>query len=380
MTSAALRPSNCRRPGEVRRATDADNRGLLALAASCSMRGDISLRFQREPDFFALNRLEGRDWSVDVIDADDRIAGCVGTSIRDVYLHGRPTQTGYVGDLKVHPAHRDLATADALSNYAGYRMESLPDGSPALITVLAGNRAMEKRLSGERGLDRFDRLATIRSYSIPILWKRQAKQSRMYMLVERAKWSDIGAMADLWNRVAPQRQFAPLFEETTLADWIRSAPGLDISSYLLARSSSGALIGLMALWDQSSFKHMYVEKYSRKMAVVAALTNAIAPRLGGARLAAPGEQMRFQTAAHICVSGDRPDVLERLLVEAHNDLRHTGCAFFNVGLDVADPLIAAVEGMFGQPTDINAYVGTRKSPLDVQRLKRLPLHYEIALV
>ncbi|MEO7368582.1 MAG: GNAT family N-acetyltransferase [Gemmatimonadaceae bacterium] len=379
MTSAAMRLAS-RVPAEVRQATEADNRGLLALSASCSMRGDISLRFQREPDFFALSRLEGSDWSVDVIDAVDRIAGCVGTSIREVYINGQPTRTGYVGDLKVHPAHRDHGTADSLSNQAGYRMESLPDGSPALITVLAGNSAMEKRLSGERGLDRFHWLATIRSYSIPILWKRRAKRSRVYMVVERAKWSDIGAMVELWTRVGLTRQFAPLFDETTLADWIRSAPGLDISSYLLARSSNGELIGFMALWDQSSFKQMYVEKYSRKMAVVAALSNAIAPRVGGARLVAPGEQMRLQTVAHVCVPRERPDILEWLIVTAHNDVRHTGCAFFNVGLDIADPLSVAVEGMFGQPTDINAYVSTRKSILDLESLKRLPLHYEIALV
>lgn len=380
MTSAVVRLATQGRPGEVRRATDADNRELLALAASCSMRGDISLRFQREPDFFALNRLEGNDWRVDVVDAADGIAGCVGTSMRDVYINGHCTRTGYVGDLKVHPAHRDFTIADALSNYAGFRMESLPDGSPVLITVLAGNRAMGKRLSGERGLDRFDWLATIRSHSIPILWKRRAKQSRMYMVMERAKWSDVGAMAELWSRIAPQKQFAPVFSETTFADWIRSAPGLDISSFLLARSSRGEVLGFMALWDQSSFKQMYVEKYSRKMAVVASLTNAIAPRAGGARLAAPGEQMRFQTAAQICVSGNRPDVLERLLITAHNDLRHTGCAFFNVGLDIVDPLSVAVEGMLGQPTEIDAYVGTRKPPIDVVGLKRLPLHCEIALV
>lgn len=375
MTSATLRVSEL--PRHIRQAIQSDNRDLLALAASCSMRGDMTLRFQREPDYFALNRLEGRDWSVDVIDAEDRIAGCVGTSMRDVYINGSPMRTGYVGDLKVHPAHRNLETADALSNHASARMDALPSGTPSLITVLAGNKAMEKRLSGERGLTPFDWLAKIRSYSIPILWRRPIVGR---IAVERGQWFYLDSMAELWNRVAPQKQFAPVFDSSSFGDWIRSAPGLDISSYTLARSQSGELLGFLGLWDQSSFKQMYVEQYSRKMELVAAMMNAIAPKLGGARLAQVGEQMRFQTAVHVCVPSENPEVLRALLNCAHNSLRHTGNAFFNIGLDVADPLSAAVDGLFGQPTDINAYVGTTKERLNLASLKQLPLHYEIALV
>ena len=377
MTSAALQHTELLPAPAIREAKQSDNRDLLALAASCSMRGDITLRFQREPDFFALNRLEGREWTVDVVVAEDRIAGCVATSIRDVYIDGCPMRTGYVGDLKVHPAHRDIATADALWNRASDRMDCLPTGTPTLITVLAGNKAMARRLSGERGLTPFDWVATIRSYSIPILWRRHLAGG---IAVERAKWFQLDEMANLWNRVARTRQFAPVFSTETFADWIRSAPGLGISSYILARSQRGELLGFIGLWDQSSFKQMYVEKYSRKMAIVSAMTNAIAPRLGGARLAQAGEQMRFQTVVNACVAAENPEVLKALLRCAHNSLRNSESAFFNIGLDVADPLTSAVEGLFAQATDIDAYVGTTKGPLDIERLRARPLHYEIALV
>jgi hypothetical protein len=37
--------------------------------------------------------------------------------------------------------------------------------------------------------------------------------------------------------------------------------------------------------------------------------------------------------------------------------------------------------LFGQPTDIHAYVSTRGTvPLDLEMLRSRPLHYEIALV
>ena len=366
--------------GGVRLATAEDNRGLLALAASCSMRGDVSLRIQREPDFFALNRLEGRDSRVWVADAPDCLAGCIATGFRDVYINGAVMRTGYIGDLKVHPMHRNTVTADAICNHAAAQMDCLPDGTPTLITVLAGNRAMERRLPGPRGVPAFDWVATIRSHSIPVLWKRRLNDHST-VKIERAKWSDLERMVQLWARVAPLRQFAPAFESNSLAEWIRLAPGLDISSYLVARSCAGEILGFIALWDQRSFKQMYVERYSRQMSVVAAINNAIAPKLGGARLANPGEEMRYQTAVHICVPADTPEILQTLLVAAHNLLRNTGCAFFNVGLDVADPLSVATKGFFSQPTDIHAYVSTRgRTPLDLESLRSRPLHYEIALV
>ena len=93
--------------GEPRPATPADNAGLLALAASCPMRADNSICVHGSPDFFALNRLEGYDWRVTVVDAPgDAIAGCIAMARRRVWLDGRSRDSFYINDLKVHPAHR----------------------------------------------------------------------------------------------------------------------------------------------------------------------------------------------------------------------------------------------------------------------------------
>ena len=55
----------------VRDATPADNADLIALSAACAMSGDIGLRIDRRPDFFALNRLEGQRWQVGVAELRD---------------------------------------------------------------------------------------------------------------------------------------------------------------------------------------------------------------------------------------------------------------------------------------------------------------------
>ena len=123
-----------RAPFTVRDARPSDNEGLMALAESCSMSGDIELRIDRRPDFFALNQLEGR-WRLAVAEREGDIVGCICFSEREAHVDRVARVTGYVGDLKVHPAHRDRAIADALSRYAQERMVALPEEAPVLISL-----------------------------------------------------------------------------------------------------------------------------------------------------------------------------------------------------------------------------------------------------
>ena len=361
----------------ARHATPEDNDALLALTEQCPMEGDIGLCVGRRPDFFALNRLEGDRWWVGVVDAGDRTAvGCVAVAERMVYLHGRPTRSMYVSDLKVHPDYRGSGAADMLSVYARELVGN--DGVPTFLTILAGNKSREKRLSGPRGLPQVHRFATLRSHSVSLLWRRRIPSYDGD--VSRGQPGDLEEMADVWQRVAPQRQFAPVLDAQSLTRWIDAAPALDLSSYLLARDRSGRIVGFLAFWDQESFKQMRVTSYSRKLAGVRTLLNAGAPIVGATPLPPAGGSLRYVTAVHVCVPGDRPDVLRALLLHAYGELRGTGYSFLTIGLDVRDPLTKALSGLLAQPTDIWACAATSDGGFTGTGLTDRPVHHEIALV
>jgi len=361
----------------LRDATAGDNEQLIALAAACPMVGDVSLRIDRGPDFFALSRLEGARWKVGVVERNGVIVGCVAISERLSYINGRESRTGYASDLKVHPAHRDIRVADELSRYAERESEGLPPAAPVLITVLAGNRSMERRLSGPRGVPALRRIGTIRTHSLPILWRRPVADS---IDISPAGWRDLEEMASLWRQVAPRRQLAPVFPVDAMAEWIDSTPGLDISSYRLARSLSGELLGFFAVWDQRSFKQLNVVGYSPRMQAARTIFNLVAPVVGGARMPGTGHALNCVSIAQVCVPGERPEVLRALLRSTHNELRRSGIAFINIGLDTRDPLSSALEGFFAQPTDVNACVTTSRGGIPCEPLDEAPIHYEIALV
>jgi ribosomal protein S18 acetylase RimI-like enzyme len=383
MTATIVRPAI-----QVRDARTDDNASLIALATACPMDGDIALAISREPDFFALNRLEGAQWRVGVVEWQsfpDGIAGCVMGAARTAYVGGHLRDTVYAGDLKVHPAVRGVGVADALTEWVVDVLADLGgDDAPMLVTVLAGNRAMERRTRGRGGAAAFTRFATMRAFSIPLLWPRthQTDRARGDIRVSPATSCDIGEMAELWQRVAPGRQFAPVFNADSLSAWIADAPGLDVGDYRVARGGKGdgRILGFVAWWDQTVFKQSRVLRYSPRLAAARAALNALARFTGGVRLPSIGEPLRYRTALHVCVPSGRPDVLRALVRSSCAELRSERYAFATIGLDARDPLCAAMAGLATQPTDVNAYVLTPRGPYAGPPLDDRPLHYEIALV
>jgi hypothetical protein len=366
----------------VRDAVAEDNDALLALAEQCPMEGEIGLCISRRPDFFALNRLEGDRWRVGVVDGPDGTAvGCLAIAERTVYLHGRPARTMYISDLKVHPDHRGGPAADALCEYArAVWLAAGGDTIPTFLTILAGNRSMQARLTGPRGLPNLHPFATVRAHSISLLWRRRTVPLDDGGWIEPAGPDDIEEMAALWQRVAPERHFATVHDGQSLAAWIEAAPGLDISDYRLARRRNGDLAGFVALWDQEVFKQTTITTYSRRLAGVRRLFNAAAPIVGAARLPPPGRVLRYLSAVNVCVPASTPDVLRSLLVHTYNERRGAGYSFITLGLDINDPLTAGMSGLLAQPTDSWACVATASGPYLGPDLAGRPVHHEIALV
>jgi GNAT superfamily N-acetyltransferase len=369
-------------PGEAvivaREATPADNDALVELSVACPMVGDIGLAVDRAPDFFTLNRLEGPAWQVAVVDGPDgRPVGCIAIAERTMYVNGQPRPGMYISDFKVHPAHRGTGAADALILWARDACVAAhgPDAL-AFLTVLAGNKAMLRRMAGPRGLPVITRVATFRTHTIPLVWRRRLRDTAV--TVAPAQPTDLADMGDLWARLAPGRQFAALHDAGSLGRWIAEAPGLELADHRVARRADGSLAGFLGVWDQSAFKRLRVTGYSRRLGAVRAVFNTLGPLVGATKLPAPGNALRNVTAVHLCVAPDDPAILRALVVDAYNASRGKGYSFLNVGLDLTDPLAAGLKGLLAQPTDVWVCVATLGGTPPA--LDGRPSYHELALV
>jgi ribosomal protein S18 acetylase RimI-like enzyme len=363
-----------------------DDAALVRLAADCPMPGALTLCNERAPRFFALTELEslghagpGRIW---VSDDDAGVPiGCLAWAERLLYLDGNPTRVGYVSDLKVHPNHRGRGVADALVRAVRDDARAVGGAEmPGVLTVLAGNQRVERRLPGPRDQPRVERFAELEVLSIPLLPWRRSRDAALD--VRPADATDADQMLALWRSVAPGRQLAPVLDGGRFERFLAAAPDLSLASYWLARRrADGRLLGFLALWDQARFKQTVVRRWGARLAAFRWAWNAfaaIAP--GWARLPAAGQPLRHLTAFHTCVPADRPDVLRALVLAGSRALRGRGYAFVNVALDRRDPLRAGLRGLGGQPTRVAAGITTPAGGYHGPPLDNRPLHFETALV
>jgi GNAT superfamily N-acetyltransferase len=378
-TSIAAMPTLSHRSRfDVRDARPDDNADLVALSTACPMAGELTMCVDRTPDFFALTRLEGERCRVGVAEVEGSVVGCVAASERRAFVDGTPTRTTYVGDLKVHPAHRGGGIADALTELARETCRDFAgDDALALITVLGGDRSVERRAFGPRGLPALHRLAALHVHAIPLLWPRSVNVTGL--TVREGRDEDIEEMGALWQTLAPARQLAPVMDAERLRAWLDRAPGLAIHHYLVACRASGRIAGFVGIWDQSSFKQLRVLAYSRRLAMARRAMNVVASVSRAPRLPATGETLRSLAAVHLCAPDD-PAVLRALLLQAYARHRTQGQLFFTLALDRRDPRSAALRGLLAQPTLVNAYVTTPAGCWTGERLDRRPLHFESALV
>lgn len=360
----------------IRAAQPADNAGLVALAAASPMEAGLTICVRRDPDFFALNRLEGDRWEVAVAVAPGgAIVGCIGVAERRAFVRGGSRRSAYIGDLKVHPAHRGRGVGDQLSRYARTVCREMGEAVPCLLTALAGNRPIERRVSGPRGLPQLQRFATVRSYAIPLFLPRLGAGPGPY-IVRRARAEDLEEMGCVWRVVARERQFAPVRDPADLP------PGLLIDNYWVAhRAGAGRrLAGFFALWDQDSFKRTYVMRYSARLGALRRMLNVAAPLFSAPRMPDAGAALRQLAAFQIAVPANEPAALRALLETAYVEARRSKYVLISLGLDVRDPLSRALEGLTAIPTNLHAYVTTPTGSYRGPDLGDRPLHFETALV
>jgi hypothetical protein len=182
-------------------------------------------------------------------------------------------------------------------------------------------------------------------------------------------------MAALWNEVMRVRQFAPVRTAQRFADWLKRAPGLSISDYLVAHDGTGRLLGFIGCWDQSTFKRLVVVDYTWRLAAARSALNAIAPLTRSRMLPPPDEPLPLVSLVDACATDAH--VLRSLLLAARARC-HGRFAFMSLPLDVRDPLLAATRGLFAQPTFVDAYVGTTEGAIPICGAG--PIHFESALV
>jgi hypothetical protein len=314
-----------------------DDAGIRDLVRRQIMPGRIRLSMARDPDFALGCAVTGDDARILVARSatDGTIVGVACRSTRRVFLNGREERIGYLGQLRIDERFRGRwLLARGFSRLASIHCDdpvpvylaSIVDGNDEATGVLVRNR--------RPSFPAFRHVARYTTLALPVWWRRASLHGREE--IAPATIDQIPELVNFLRREGARRHFSCAWRERTLH--AVNDLGLRLEDVRIARRA-GAIVGVIALWDQTAYKQTIVRGYSGWVRLAAALASSGAHWLPRTLVPGIGDEVRSAYASLICVENDDAQVFGRLLRQAYILANLRGHDYLLVGLDVRDPLL-----------------------------------------
>lgn len=348
-----------------------DDEGIRALVRRQALPGRIRLSLAREPDFALGCAVTGDDYRIVVARAADSgdIVGVACRSVRQVYLAGRERRIGYLGQLRVDERFRGRwLVSRGFSLLAAIDRD---DPLPAYLASIVDGNFEATGILVEKGRARFPAFREVAAYhtlALPVRRRKPPLNGPEEILPGSA--DQLSELASFLRAEGVRRQLFSVWTEDALARL--EGFGLRLEDIRIARRR-GAIVGVIALWDQTAYKQSIVRGYSGWMK----LLSPILPRVG--------DTIRSATASLVSVVNDDPRTFARLLREVYGAARARGFAYLLVGLDARDPLLKIVRtyAHYSYPSRLylaswaDGHGGSKGGPLHDQ-LDERPAYVDIA--
>lgn len=325
-------------------ATRADEPDLRRLVGSTPMPGALSIRFEREPDYFLGCDIAGRDYEVLIARhrGSGELAGMMCRTEDDVFLNGEPTKVGGICQVRIAPHFRGLRLLEL--GWPVFRHR----GIPYLGVIARDNpRAVTALVERAPGAPTLRRVGGITTVGLPVGRTTQGPWRRVLhrwprppagVRVEPAGADDVGDIVEFLNTEGARFQFAPVRRQQDFSGG-RRFRGLDLPSIYLARESD-RIVATLALWDQRGYKQDVVDSYGPAIGRIRPMLDITLRAFGAKTLPDPGEVIEGAWAALPVVAGDDPAVFTLLLGTVLAAARERGLSWVTLGLSDDDPLLA----------------------------------------
>jgi len=316
-----------------------DDPAIRRLLATNPIPGSVAVTYEREPDYFLGCRTMGRFCQVGVArhrpSGQIAAVGCRATRPR--FVNGRPEEVGYLGQLRVDARFRGRWL---VSSAMRFLRQLHADGRVTgyLATIIEGNHVASGVLvhRPRRHFPTFREVERLCTLALILRTPKPVAQSPYKM--RRASDGDLGAIVSFLRIHSAAKQFFPVYEEDDFRESSVTL-GFRVQDLFLAHHKN-ELVGVIGLWDQSSYKQTVIWEYSGYLRWGRPLYSAGAGLAGAQRLPSPGQPIHFAYASFICVADNDPQIFGVLLRHAYNLAAERRYAFLMVGLAVRDPLLS----------------------------------------
>lgn len=322
-------------------ATRADEAELRALLRATPTPGAVSLRFEREPDYFAGENVAGARDTTIVARRGGRVV-CMGRcSRRAVYVAGRLCEAGYLGELRLAlGTRRGLAVLRA--GYAFFaRLEAEAGAAEFYFTSVASGNARARAVLESRrvGLPAYDGLADLVTVAWPV--RRGVGQGKS----AGEKVVDAGALIQFLDTEARRRALAMPWNADSwdALKW----HGLATDDFCAVRRE-GRIVAAAGVWDQAAWRQTVVAGYAGATGWLRPVINGLARVTGRPGLPAVDARLKQACVHPLAVAeGATESDVDALLGKLERRAKVRGVEWLVASVAAEDPLRAVLRRRSG---------------------------------
>jgi N-acetylglutamate synthase-like GNAT family acetyltransferase len=302
----------------IREALSSDNAGLLVLTSLTPMRGRISLRIDRNPDFFRLLQKRGHS-KVFIAENKGVIVGCFSASAVETTVNGNREKVFYLADLKVHPSYEgSTLTARLLKKMADY-IHTI-DTDLLFCTAASGNTKVMPLLTGRAGFPVFRYAGSFRVFQL-IPLRKDVKSGKFTVTETKINSEIIG----LFNQFFSRYRFSPFWSEESLEG----------AQTIVAIHEQG-IRAAISLLDTGSLKQNNLSGLPFLLNLILLLIKAINKIVHLVNLPEPGKPLKMLYIKAFAYRDGYKDALDLLVRHARKLAFLGGYCFLTIGIHEKD--------------------------------------------
>jgi len=305
---------------KYRKATLEDNQQLIDLTAASGMKGDISLRIDRQPNFFKLLEMRGKSTVFVAVDKEV-IIGCICVSLQEVTINKQVFPIQYIGDFKVLESYRNKGVGFNLCNaLADYVMSTGVD-----IAFLNFSKGNDKPLSFFKGRPNIPDFENIGVFNIiQFIGKRGKSINSKFKIEETLVTTEL-------------IQFLNYHYRNYELGSVINKEKLEGSTNFIIRNNF-KIIAAISLIDTMNVKQNVVTHLSWKIKYLLQFINLFKRPFGISKMPALNEQVKMIYVKYLAVNDNEKAMVKELINYARNIVFQKEYSFVSIGLHEKDPL------------------------------------------
>jgi ribosomal protein S18 acetylase RimI-like enzyme len=312
---------------KFRVATKEDNPKLIQLTALSAMTGEIGLRIDRNPDFFALLKMRGST-KVFVAEEDDRIIGAICVSLQQVYVGGEIFPLQYIGDFKVAAHYRNQGIGLQLCNeVAAYVISQNAD--LVFLNVSKGNKKPFSFFKDRPNVPDFDNIGVFKIYQI--IGKKTKPGFHQFSIKESILNEEV---LDFFNGHYRNYELGTVLNQEKF----------DGTKVFVIRDDN-KIIAAMSLMDTMPVKQNVITTLSRKMKLLLRLINIYSSLTCLSKMPVLNEPVKMLYIKYFAVDSTNRVLVKLLINYARNIAFEKSYSYVSIGLHEKDKFNDCLRGL-----------------------------------